>query len=299
MSNVVVGTARPRFLILALACVLLGVATAYVSGATLNGWYIALIIIGALCAHASVNALNEYDDFRSGLDLITEATPFSGGTKTLPNNPQKAHLALISGLGTLALTVAIGIYFAVVRGPGILPIGILGLILVYTYTKWITRRPIICLVAPGLGFGPLMVMGTDFVLTGRFSWLALVASLVPFFLVSDLLLLNQFPDVEADRSIGRDHLLIRYGRKVGARVYNVMLILAYVSIAAGWALGILPIGGLLGLATLIIAVPVLRGVPRLATDIPHLIPLMGKNVLINLATPTLMAVGLFLGGRPG
>ena len=52
-------------------------------------------------AHTSVNALNEYQDFKSGLDLITVKTPFSGGTKSLPENPQKAHLALITGLVSL------------------------------------------------------------------------------------------------------------------------------------------------------------------------------------------------------
>lgn len=299
MSRAIVGPTRPRFLILALACVVLGVATAYSSGATLNVWHIALIAIGALAAHASVNALNEYDDFRSGLDLITEATPFSGGTKTLPTYPAKAHLALITGLLCLALTVGVGIYFAVVSGPGILPIGVLGLILVYTYTKWITRRPLLCLIAPGLGFGPLMVMGTDFALSRAYSWTAFVASLVPFFLVSDLLLLNQFPDVEADKTIGRDHLPIRIGRKASARVYNLMLMLTYVAIVVGWMLGVLPAGGLLGLLTLALAVPVMRGVTRYADDIPRLVPFLGWNVLINITTPILIAVGLFLRGRPG
>ena len=139
-----------------------------------------------------------------------------------------------------------------------------------------------------------MVMGTDFMLTGHYSWTAFTASLVPFFLVNDLLLLNQFPDVEADRQFGRDHLLIRIGRPSGAVVYNVFLVLAYVSIIAGYILNVLPWGALFGLATVIIAVPLMRGVVRYADNIPGLLPFMVKNVLINISTPMLVAAGIFL-----
>lgn len=272
---------------------MLGVATAFWSGAPLNILYIVLILSGAVLAHISVNALNEYDDFKSGLDLITDATPFSGGTKSLPENPEKAHWALITGLVSLVLMICIGIYFLLERGPWILPVGILGIIIIYTYTPLITRHPFFCLITPGLGFGPLMVMGTDFVLTGHYSWAAAMASLVPFFLVNDLLLLNQFPDVEADRQIGRKHLLIRIGRPAGAKVYVAFLILTYVSILAGYFSGALPWGALLGLITLVLAVPVMRGVVCHADDIPGLIPYMIKNVILNIATPVLVALGLF------
>jgi 1,4-dihydroxy-2-naphthoate octaprenyltransferase len=294
MSNALIGPMRPNFLVLTPACVLLGIATAFWSGASLNPVIIVLILTGALLAHISVNALNEYHDFKSGLDLITEATPFSGGTKSLPENPEKAHWALMTGMVSLVLMACIGIYFLMERGLWLLPVGLLGIIIIYTYTPLITRSPLLCLIAPGFGFGPLMVMGTDFMLTGQYSWTAAMASLVPFFLVNDLLLLNQFPDVDADRQFGRDHLIIRIGRKSGAIVYNVFLILAYVSIIAGCLLQVLPWGALLGLVTLIIAVPVMRGVIRHADNIPGLLPFMLKNVIINISTPVLVALGLFL-----
>jgi 1,4-dihydroxy-2-naphthoate octaprenyltransferase len=297
MSNTLIGPMRPNFLVLTPACVLLGIATAFWSGASLNPLYIILILAGALMAHTSVNALNEYQDFKSGLDLITVKTPFSGGTKSLPENPQKAHLALITGLVSLILTVCIGVYFLIERGPWLLPAGLLGIIIIYTYTPFITRHPLFCLIAPGLGFGPLMVMGTDFMLTGHYSWTAAWASLTPFFLVSDLLLLNQFPDVEADRQFGRDHLPIRIGRPLSAIVYIVFLILTYVSIIAGCLLKVLPPGALMGLVTLILAVPVMRGVVRHADDIPGLIPFMIKNVIINIGTPVFVALGLFFARR--
>jgi 1,4-dihydroxy-2-naphthoate octaprenyltransferase len=290
---VLFGPMRPPFLLLALACVLLGVATAKYSGATLVPLQVVLVFIGGLAAHISVNALNEYDDFRTGLDFRTEATPFSGGSKTLPNNPGKAHVALATGLVAMAVTTAIGIYFLTVRGWGLLPIGLLGLIVVAAYTPLITRDPILCLIAPGLGFGTIMVMGTHFALTGSYSWTAFIASLVPFFLVSDLLLLNQFPDVEADRSIGRKHVLVVLGRRQSIKIYTAFLVGAYLAVILGYLFDLLPLQSLLALLTILVAVSIVRGAARYYESIPQLIPYLGQNVLVNLATPVLLAVGLF------
>ena len=79
----------------------------------------------------------------------------------------------------------------------------------------------------------LMVMGTHFSLTGTYSWTAFIAALVPTFLVSNLLLLNQFPDVDPDRSIGRRHFPIAIGCNHSSRLYGIFLILAYLSILVG------------------------------------------------------------------
>lgn len=290
----ILGPMRLPFLILTPACVMLGAASAGWSGNTINVLYLLLALLGAVSAHISVNALNEYDDFKSGLDLMTERTPFSGGSGTLPKLPDKAHVALATGLITLAIIALVGVYFLYVWGPWLLPLGLVGLLTIVSYTRFLTRSPILCLIAPGLGFGPLMVMGTNFALTGSYSWTSFVASMVPFFLVSDLLLLNQFPDLEADRSIGRRHLIIAAGRNAGVNVYGLFLAGAYVSIVLGYLLGVLPFQGLLGLASVVIAVPTLGGVRKYADDIPKLIPYMGKNVVINILTPVMLSIGLFI-----
>jgi 1,4-dihydroxy-2-naphthoate octaprenyltransferase len=284
---------RLPFLLLTPACFAVGVATAVWSGYDLNLGHVALALVGALASHVAVNALNEYFDFKSGLDFKTAPTPFSGGSGVL--SPDKERSALWIGVLAVGVVAAVGAFFLVVRGPWLLPLGVLGLVVVVGYTRWITADPYLCLIAPGLGFGPLMVMGTHFALTGHYSWPSLVASLVPFFLVSDLLLLNQFPDVEADRSVGRNHIPIRFGRKTGAVVYSVFLAGAYLAILAGYLLEALPLFGLLGLGSIIIAVPTVRGVMRHYDDIPALVPFMGRNVMINLLTPVLLAVGLFFG----
>jgi 1,4-dihydroxy-2-naphthoate octaprenyltransferase len=248
-----------------------------------------------VASHISVNALNEYHDFKSGLDFNTHPTPFSGGSGTLPKNPDKAHMALITGLISLVVIAIVGTYFLYVRGLWLLPVGLLGIVTIVAYTKWITRTPFLCLIAPGLGFGPLMVMGTDFALSGSYSWTSFVASLVPFFLVSDLLLLNQFPDVEADRGVGRHHFPIAIGREASVKLYVIFLVGAYLAIIFGYITGNLPLTGFLALGSIIIAVPTVKGVARFANDVPRLIPYMGRNVVIIILTPVLLAIGLFIG----
>ncbi len=296
MSNLkyVLGPMRLPFLILTPACVLLGLGTAVWSSGEVSSLHFILALVGAICAHISVNAYNEFLDFRSGLDLRTERTPFSGGSGTLREKPELARQALGTALIAFAITSLIGLYFLRVRGLSLLPLGILGLLVIVAYTPWFARHPLLCLIAPGLGFGTLMVMGTAFVLTGEYSWTAFMASLVPFFLVSDLLLLNQFPDVEADQSVGRRHFPIVIGRRASSLIYGAFLALTYLSIVLGVSLGLMPRTSLIGLMALAIAIPTSVGSYRYAENMSKLVPYMGLNVVINIVTPVLVAVGFFV-----
>jgi 1,4-dihydroxy-2-naphthoate octaprenyltransferase len=295
LKEVIIGPMRLPFLILTPACVILGAATAVWSGTSLNFSFLVLAFIGAVGAHISVNALNEYHDFKSGLDFHTEPTPFSGGSGTLPKNPSHSHVALITGLISLTITIVTGSYFLYVSGLWLLPLGLLGVLTIVTYTKWITKNPFLCLIAPGLGFGPCMVMGTDFVISGSYSWTSFLASLVPFFLVSNLLLLNQFPDVEPDRDAGRHHFPIAIGRKASVKLYVLFLLFTYGAVVMGYFLGQLPVEGLLALGSIIVAIPTVKGVARFADDVPKLIPYMGRSVVVIILTPVLLAIGLFIG----
>ncbi|WP_299026909.1 prenyltransferase [uncultured Thermanaerothrix sp.] len=291
------GPMRVPFLLLTPACVLLGIGTAYWQTGHLAAWWqMALVLIAALAAHISVNALNEYVDFKTGLDQRTQRTPFSGGSGTLPQQPALAPAALWIGLISLLGLGLIGAYFVTLRGWTLAWIGLLGILVIVTYTPLITRLPALCLIAPGLGFGPLMVIGTHLALGGELSATVVVASLVPFFLVNNLLLLNQFPDVEADRSVGRHHFPIVVGRQRSAYIYALFLGLAYLSIVAGVIGGVLPTPSLLGLLAAILLPRVIRGVLRHANELPQLIPYLGLNVVLNLVTPVLVAVGFFLAG---
>ncbi len=286
---------RPNFLLLTVACVSVGFGTALLcEGKNISGWFLALALFGALAAHAAVDILNNYSDYTSGLDCKTTRTPFSGGSGNLPAKLLPPKGVLIFGIITLLVTVGIGLYFLYVRGLGLLLVGVPGVALIIFYTQYITRRPWMCLFAPGLGFGPCMVLGIHYVLTGSYSWVALVASVVPLLLVSNLLLLNQFPDAGPDKEVGRCHLPILFGLKKSAEIYCVILLACYLWIVISVALKFLPATALAAL--LVAPLAWMTGVRVLenAEDIPALVPVLGMNVAVTLITPVLLAVGLGL-----
>jgi 1,4-dihydroxy-2-naphthoate polyprenyltransferase len=111
---------------------------------------------------------------------------------------------------------------------------------------------------------------------------------------NNLLLLNQFPDVEADRSIGRRHFPVLIGRRASSFIYGAFLLLTYVSLVIGVSLGCLPRASLLGLLTFGLAAGAFLGALHHADDVPRLVPFMALNVVITLTTPVLIAIGLFV-----
>jgi len=290
----VVRASRPNFLLLAPLCAGLGLAVAWQQGQAPELLHTFLVFLGAVLAHAAVNLLNEYDDFRSGLDMITERTPFSGGSGALPEMPSAARRVLWAGLGTLALVVAIGLYFLWLRGLPLLVLGAAGVVLVLTYTRWITRLPLLCLLAPGMGFGPIMVLGTVIALGGRIDTTALLASLVTLLMVSELLLINQIPDAEADRAIGRRHLVITLGPEKAAHLVAGLLLASYGVIVAGVVSGHLAMTSLIALAPLPAAIWISLRLPRVLATPDQLNRVLGANVAVLLSTLALLVTGLSL-----
>jgi len=290
----VVRAFRPNFLVLAPLCAGLGVAVAWQQGGSPALVDTLLVFIGALLAHAAVNLFNEYEDFVSGLDMITRRTPFSGGSGALPEMPSAAKGVLVAAIGTLGLVTAIGLYFLWQRGLPMLVLGVAGIVLVLTYTRWITRRPILCLLAPGLGFGPVMVLGALVALGGRIDTSALLVTLVAQCLVSELLLINQIPDADADQKVGRRHLVITLGRTAAARLVAVLLLGSYVPVLLGVLLGGLPVWSALALLTLPVSLWISRQLPLVLDNPERLNAVLGTNVAVLLSTLALLIAGLSL-----
>lgn len=285
--------ARPSFLLLTPCC--LSVAIAYIvsEGGSLDPIILTLMFAGAMAAHISVNLLNEYYDYHSGLDLNTHRTPFSGGSGGLPTVPACAETVKSVGLLCLALTILIGLYFVWRGAWALLPLGLVGVLLVYGYSPHITRRPWLCLLAPGLGFGPLMILGGYILLNGQQPLALLPTSLVIMLVVSNLLLLNQFPDLEPDRDAGRLHLPILIGRKNSALAYITLLLLAYGLLLMTLYVGLLPLQSLLSLITLLMAIPAAFLALKYHDDMEKMMPALGLNVALTLSLPVLIALGLF------
>lgn len=289
-----VATTRPAFLLLTPAVLTLAYAISYWQQGSINITLSVLIFIAALSAHISVNTFNEYHDFRSGLDMTTIRTPFSGGSGGLPENPNAAPLVLFIAWITLIITVIIGLYFISLHGLTLLPIGLIGSILIISYTGWITKKPWLCILTPGLAFGPIFIIGSDFVLTGSYSITALIVSLPIFFLVNNLLLLNQFPDEQADRQAGRNHIVIQYGKKFSSQLLIIFYILAYLALILAVTLKALPVGALLGLLSIILAIKCSQILLTNYQNTTSLLPAMALNVAVTLLTPLLIALGIVL-----
>jgi len=285
-------TARPAFLLLTPCCLSVAVAFAIYESIEIDRVNLALIFLGALAAHISVNMLNEYYDYKIGLDLQTQRTAFSGGSGTLPTSPELAESVFFCGLLCLVFTALIGLYFLLAIGWGLLPVGLSGMLLVYFYSSQITRRPLLCLLAPGLGFGPFMILGAYYILNGHYSFAVLMTSFIMLFVASNLLLLNQFPDLEPDRAAGRLHLPILVGRKNAALVYVLFLVMAYVLLLLSVYLKLLPIYSLLGMFTLFLGIPVAIFVLRFYDNMARLMPALALNVALTLSLPVLISIGL-------
>ncbi len=288
----VIATFRPPFLLLTPICVGLGVALAIFTATEIDCKLALVALVGALSAHISVNTLNEYFDFKSGLDLQTKKTPFSGGSGALPMHPELAWLTLIIGLATLLSTVLIGGYFIYKLGMIIFPIGLLGVLIILTYTQWLNRNPVLCLLSAGLGFGFLMVVGTYVVLAGEYHNLAWWVALVPFLLVNNLLLLNQYPDIQADKAIGRKTFPIVFGITASNIVYGLFMLVAYAAVITLVQQKQLPTLSLIALIPALLALFSLAGAVKYGENIAQAPQFMAANVAAALLTPLLLAVSL-------
>lgn len=285
-------TFRPPFLLLTPICIFLGASLAHYHGAAIDVGTVLLIFIGALSAHISVNTLNEYHDFNSGLDLATTKTPFSGGSGSLPQNPELAAIIKKIGIITLLITVVIGCYFIFKYTTTILPFGLLGVIIIVTYTKWLNKIPLLCLISPGLGFSTLMMVGTYLILAGSTNEKVWLVSLIPFLQINNLLLLNQYPDIAADKDNGRRTFPIAYG--INASNWNFALcgILAFLSIVWLVSAKILPNSCLWVLLLTPLLAFSLRGIITFRENIGQHHKYLAANVATSLLTPLFIAICL-------
>lgn len=295
MIKTLMRTMRVPFLILTPVSIFLGLSTSVATSKQISYFDIFLVLSGALFAHIGVNTLNEYHDFRSGLDARTTRTPFSGGSGALIENPKASQAVLFLAIISLISTIMIGIYFTFRFGILVFPLGVTGILIIITYTKWLNRYPFLCLVAPGIGFGPLMVIGTHVILVGEYSMQVIWISLVPFFLASNLLLLNQYPDIEADKCVGRRHFPIVYGVNNSTLLYGAFVLAASGVIVIGIYTDLLPRLSVMGLIPIGVSTGVLLGAIKYAKSLQNFIPYLRVNVVITILAPVLLGFSIIVG----
>ncbi|OGO32985.1 MAG: hypothetical protein A2Z29_07110 [Chloroflexi bacterium RBG_16_56_11] len=282
---------RPQFLTLSVVLAFLGTAAAWYDG-SFNLWQALLAGIGLVLTHASVNILNDYFDFRSGVDLATKRTPFSGGSGILPARLLTPRQVFWLGLACLPLAAPIGVYFIVVKGWELLPLLLVAAFFILLYSPFILKRPWPEWAA-GAGLGALPILGLYFAQAGEYTYHAVVAAIPSAFLVHNLLLLNEFPDAEADIKANRKTLPIALGKKGAAVFFSVVALAVYAWIIGWAAAGVMPLWTLLALLTLPLTLRAINGAVH--HDEPaRLMPGMASNVMSVLATQLLMGIGYIL-----
>lgn len=284
---------RPQFLLLSIVLIFLGTSIAWYDS-FFNFWHALIAFMGLLLLHISVNVLNDYFDYRRGIDLEVRRTPFSGGSGILPAQLLKPEAAFKFGIFCFLLATPIGVYFVILRGWQLLPLLITGAVCVLLYTTHFTKLgwPE---WAPGIGLGAFPVLGAYFIQSGSYTLPAVIASIPSFILVHNLLFLNEFPDVEADRKGGRKTLPIVLGKSKASIVYSALTILVYLWIIFGVASKQIPIYGLIALLTLPFAAKAIKGALNHEEE-DKMIPALGSNVAVVLLTQLLLGIGYILAG---
>lgn len=284
-----VRVARAPFLALPVTLVVLGSAAAVVSGG-FDTFAAFLAFVGLVSLHISVNARNEYRDYHSGVDHETDPTPFSGGSKALPEGAIEPVAAKRLALLTAGIGAVIGAYFLVEVGVLLVPVIVIGAVSVLFYTSHLTKYGLGEVFA-GLGLGGLPVFGTAFVQVEAISVPMLLVAVPASFLTFELLLLNEFPDVEADTVGGRQNLVHRLGRPVAALLYSLAAVAVPISIVASWAFGPLPGWALLGIVPSALLVrPLSWALLRPSESVP--VEALRDNVVWILGTNVFLGVGM-------
>ncbi|MFB0558530.1 MAG: prenyltransferase [Candidatus Bathyarchaeia archaeon] len=283
---------RPSFLLLTPLNYSVGIAAAYIEG-SFNVFRAILGLVGVILAHISINVINDYFDYKSGLDFKTKRTPFSGGSGILPAGDLNPRSVYLFAVGCLLVGGTIGVYFACTTGWALLPLILFAAFTIYFYTTHLSQW-YIGEFFTGLNFGFLMAVGAYFIMAGRYSVSALVPAVVPGILGSTLLFINEFPDMEADREAGRRNIVMALGLERSSKLYAVLVASPYFWVLICIVTGLMPFTMLVTFLALPIGSRAVRGALENHSDIERLVPSLAANVIWILATTTLTTVGMVL-----
>ena len=273
---------------------LLGSAIAWYRTGAFYWQYFLLATLGVIFINAGTNLTNDYFDHQSGSDEINrEVTPFSGGSRVIQENLIPAGKIYRAALVFFGLAALIGLYLAFARGPVVLIIGILGLLLGYLYTASpikIGYRGWGELVV-GLCCGPLVVAGAYYVQTQSLSLEALFISIPVGLLIAAVLYLNEFPDYACDKAARKNTLIVKVGRERARIGFYSLLVAAYLCIILGAILGMVPSTVLFSLLTFPLAWKAMKIVHSSYTNTQGLVPAMSSTVTIHLSVGLLLSFG--------
>ncbi|WP_170220143.1 prenyltransferase [Paenibacillus anaericanus] len=228
---------RPLSMTASLIPILLGGALALSITHTINAGLFLLTLIGALMIQAGTNMINDWKDAERDSDNNTGMRPFTGGSRMI-------QLGLISrgdmgffGLLLFVIATLIGVYLVFISGWGLIPLILYGIIAGMFYTNekgkfsFLNMAPGIAELLVATTYGVFMTMGAYYVLTGHYSIQVFLISLPVAIFVSNVLLINQFPDAESDTKTGKNTLVVRIGKRKARNVLIASFIVGYLIVA--------------------------------------------------------------------
>lgn len=281
---------RPAFHTVGVLPFLLGTYLAYRWAGVFELEIFALGLGAVVLIMLSTYWAGEYFD-REGdaISLRMHDNRFAGGTGMVPKGRINPRAPFMASVGSFLLAGVIGIIlqFAYKTGPWTLVLGGIGALSGFFYSTELVR-----LVKRGLGeffiafcYGWLPVAASFYLQTSRIDplihwiWLPIGCS------IFNVILLNEFPDYEADRATGKKNLLIRLGYEKGSILFNVVNLFTVLTLALSPLFGVPAKVLLFFLPFAIIAGYVSREMLRSSyTEPSRLEILCGLNIAVNLGT---------------
>ena len=246
-------SARPWSFLLSVSAVSVGTVIAASYG-SFNLWLFIVVLAGVTILHAAMNLINDYYDYRHGVDRPEVATA-AYRPHPLVQGTMKPRQILIAALVLYAIAIGIAVYLSFVRGWVVAVLSAIGWFISYFYTadpinfKGKALGEFVMFI----GSGPVMVTGAFYVQTASLAnvWPVLLVSVSIGLWWSLVLVANNMKDIETDQQTPGRTVAVLLGRSHTIVLYTAMVGTIYVLTAIEIVVGIIPIWGIVIFASLI------------------------------------------------
>ena len=283
---------RIRFLLSSVIAVSVGLGISWWHIGQIDILYAIMTMGGVVSLHASVDLLNDYWDFKRGIDTQTQRTKMSGGTGVLPEGLLQPNQVYRAGIAFLIIGSLIGIYFVIIDGIVIGMILTFAVVSIYFYsTKIVDSGLAEIFVAIK---GTMIVLGTYFIQTLEINLTTIMGGIFIGALSSLVLFITSFPDFEADKAKGRKTLVISVGKQKATMVFWIFPIVVYSILISGVFYEIFPIYCIISLAMFPLIIKAGLLLKQNFDDTNKLIPAMSYTITFSRITGALFVIGFLL-----
>ncbi len=284
---------RVRFLLASVIAVSLGLSLTWWNSGSIDIFQAILTMSGVIALHASVDLLNDYWDFKRGIDTKTKRTSMSGGTGVLPDGLLKPKSVYNAGILFLVIGGLIGGYFVVLHGVVIGVILTFAIISIYFYSTKIVNWGLAEIFVAIKG--TLIVMGTYYIQNSDLTDISIMSGIVVGSLSSLVLFVTSFPDHDADKEKGRRTLVILLGRKNATSIYYIFPIVSYGVIIGCVIMSMIPVFCLISLVAIPVAINSIKKLKSSISSEEKIIPAMSSTLLFSRLAGTLFVIGFLIG----